>query len=168
MSKKSLWVLLLLIMQAGCSSYKSVRVHSYWGTTIERPAPGSVYDWSAESGHLQPGQDERIAKAVQEDVDRELCAIGFVKRDGTQRPDYLVSVSTGRGLQPSPSGQEQRATLSVRLQSAADGRVIYCATADALIDSTLCPEVRRSRLSHAVREIVRPLGMCPDGSRRTH
>jgi hypothetical protein len=140
--------------------HNSVRVHSYWGTTIERPPAGSVYDWSAESGHLDPGQDKRVAKAVQEDVERELCAMGFVKRDGTQQPDLLVSTHIGRGLQPSPSGQEQRANVVVRIISATDGRVIYCASADALIDPTLAPEERRSRLDYAVREILRPLSPC--------
>ncbi len=160
MSKKLLGILPLLIVQVGCHSNRSVRVQSYWGTTIVRPAPGSVYDWSADSGHLAQGQDERIAKAVQEDVERELSAIGFVKRDGTQKPDFLISSHVGRGLQPSPSGQEQRATLAVRILSADDGRVIYCASADALISPTLSPEERRSRIDYAVREIMRPLGPC--------
>ena len=157
MSKKLLVILPLLIAQAGCQSNGSVRVHSYWGTTIERPPVGSVYDWSAESGHLEPGQDEHLAKAIQEDVEHELSAMGFVKRDGSQHPDFLVSTHMGRGLQPSPSGPEQRATLAVRILSAADGRVIYCASADALISPTLCPEERRSRLDYAVRELLRPL-----------
>jgi hypothetical protein len=162
MSKKLFGVLPFLIAQAGCHLHEPVRVHSYWGTTIERPAAGSVYDWSAESGHLEPGQDERVAKAVQEDVERELSAMGFVKRDGTQQLDLLVSAHMGRGLQPSPSGQEQRANLTVRIISAVDGRVIYCATADALIEPTLSPEERRSRLDYAVGELLRPL------SPRTH
>jgi hypothetical protein len=149
--------------QAGCLSNESVRVNSYWGTTIDRPPPGSVYDWSAESAHLEQGQDPNVARAIQENVERELAAIGYVKRAGTQAPDLLIYFHIGRGLQPSPSGPEQRASLGIRVFSASDGRVIYCASADALIDGTLCPEDRRARIEYAVHEIIRPLGQCPHG-----
>lgn len=161
MSKKLFVILPLLIVPTACHSYGTVRVNSYWGTTIERPALGSVYDWSAGSGHLEPGQDQRISAAVQEDAERELAAMGFVKREGTQQADYLFSLHTGRGLQPSPSGPEQRANLAVRVLAASDGHLIYCASADALIDPMLSPEVRRTRIDFAVSEILRPLNPCP-------
>lgn len=159
MMMKAVSLIFLLAVLSGCR-YDNVRVHSYWGTTIDRPAAGSIYDWSAESGHLDPSQDPRLTTAVEEDVERQLAAMGFVKRAGSEQPDILISLHTGRGLQPSPSGPEQRATLTVQAFWATDGRLLYCATADALIEPTLTPEERRARLNRAIHHLLQPLAPC--------
>lgn len=150
----------LLLVLAGCS-YDNVRVHSYWGTTIHRPQAGSVYEWSAESGHLDPGADPRIAREIQEVIEREMAGMGFVKRSGTQPPDMILAAHMGRGLQPSPSGPEQRANLGVQLHWATDGRLLYSASADALVEPTLTPEERKARIDRTVHEVLRPLNPCP-------
>lgn len=154
--------LTFLVLASGCSSQGNVRVHSYWGTTLERPPVGTVYEWSADSSHLESGQDEGIAAAVTGDTEAELNAMGFEKRMGSQTPDILIAIHWGRGLQPSPSGPEQRATVAVRVYDASTGRVIYCASADALIEPTLTPEDRRARLNLAIHEILLPLDPRPD------
>jgi hypothetical protein len=159
MLKRLVVMVLLTPVLAGCQ-YDNVRVHSYWGTSISRPAAGSVYEWSAESGHLEVGQDVRLAQAIQEDIENEMAAMGYIKRAGESPPDLLLSLHTGRGLQPSPSGPEQRATLSVQVFWAADGHLMYCATADALIEPSLSPEERRARLARAIHEIMRPIAPC--------
>ena len=156
---KRLGYLSLFCMLAGCK-YENVRVHSYWGTTIERPAAGSVYEWAAESGHLEAGMDPHVSQAIESDIERELGAMGFVKRNGNGPPDILISTHMGRGLQPSPSGPEQRANLVVKVHDAADGRLIYSACADALIEPTLSPEERRARIDRAVHEVLLPLTPC--------
>lgn len=158
MRKAHLAVFSLFFGFAGCR-YDSVRVHSYWGTSISRPAAGSVYEWSADSGHIEAGQDERLSKALQEDFEHELATMGFVKRSGTEPPDILISVHTGRGLQPSPSGPEQRANLAVQVFWASDGHLLYCASADALIEPTLTPEERRERVGRTIHALLDPL--CP-------
>jgi len=157
MFKYALLVFVALI--SACES-GDVRVHSYWGTTIERPPVGSTYDWGADSATHDAAQEEHIRKAVQEDVEYEMDSMGFVKGLGSQKPDMIISMHWGRGLQPSPSGPEQRATMAVRVYEAATGKVIYCASADALIEPTLSPEVRRARMSTAIQELLRPLSAC--------
>lgn len=144
---------------AGCVSHDPVRLHTYWGTTIERPPVGTIYDWTADSAHIEEGQDPAIRSAVQEDIEAEMAAVGFIKRS-TETPGILVSVHWGRGLQPSPSGGEQRATISFKVFGAESGRLIYCASADALVEPSMCPEDRRARIDLAIREIVTPLRYC--------
>lgn len=160
MSRLIILALTLITLGAGCR-YDNVRVHSYWGTTIHRPVAGSVYEWSTESGHLDPGADPRVAREIQHEIEREMASIGFVKRSGAEPPDMILSTHMGRGLQPSPSGPEQRATLGVQLYWAADGRKIYSAAADALIEPTLSPEERKKRIDRAIHEVLRPLNPCP-------
>lgn len=151
----------LLAFVPACQSSSNVRVHSYWGTTIERPPLGAVYDWSADSATRDETQDEKIRKAIQEDFDGELQSMGFVKRLADQAPDLIISAHWGRGLQPSPSGPEQKANLAVRVHDARTGRLIYCASADALVDPFLTPEDRRFRLGQAARDLLSPLAPCP-------
>lgn len=163
MSKRSCFFGLMLVLVPACQSSGPVRVHSYWGTTIERPAMGSVFDWGMDSATHDPTQETHIRTAVREDIEREMTSMGYVLRSGSQNPDLIVSAHWGRGLQPSPSGPEQRAMLAIRIYEAPSGRVVYCASADALIEATLSPETRRERIDLAIHELLRPFA--PVGQR---
>lgn len=155
----------LILLATGCR-YDNVRVHSYWGTTVYRPVAGSIYEWSPDSGHIAPGQDERIAQVIQEDFEAEMAAMGFIKRTGMETPDLIISAHAGRGLQPSPSGPEQRANLAIRVLWATDGQLLYCANADALIEPSITPEERRARVARTIHEIMKPLDPCAHCRRR--
>lgn len=147
------------LLATGCRS-GHVKVQHYWGTTTERLPVGSTFDWWRGGETPRPPAeqpDESLDRLVRESVEAELAALGFQKRSSDGAPDFMVSLHLGRGFQPSPRGPEDRGTLAVEVFDGPSGRLLYRGWADAAVDPTLTPEVRKARLRHAVHEVIEPL-----------
>ncbi len=159
----ALWILVLVCLAVACRRGAPVSVKGYWGHTTERPAVDSTFDWWTTDEEPLPDAvqaDERITHLVRQIVQDELCRIGYRKRYGETTPTFFVITHLGRGFQPSPQGPEDRATLAVEIRAGDDGRLIYLGHADAVVDTSLNPEERKSRIERAIQEILKPFAPC--------
>jgi len=127
------------------------RVDSYWGATTERFYRSAVYDWWPQAEKQAPQKGvEKLHWLIYDNIEAVLEEMGYRKRAGEIKPDFLIAFHIGSGLQPSSSGPQNVAMLTIEAY-APDGHLVWRGWAEGSVDTSLPPEARKSRIESAVR-----------------
>jgi hypothetical protein len=130
-------------------------VESYWGSTIHRLPRGATYAWAIDDGAAAPPQNDDVDQLIRGRTEQLLDKMGYRKHTDSAKPDFLVSFRAGSGLQPSSSGPQRMALLTIEAIST-EGRLIWRGSAEGVVDPSLTPEERTKRIKRAVRLILKP------------
>lgn len=150
---KCLFCMFALAGLVGCTPGGPIRVRSFWGTTIERMPHSSTYAWWSGGAETR-ATDASLDELIRHRIDVELQEFGFRRVDDPAQATFLVSYIAGHGFHPTSRGPTDLAILAVEAHNP-DGRLIWRGWADGSVDPGATPEVRRARLTEAVRVIIK-------------
>jgi hypothetical protein len=145
-------------LAAGCSDMK---VTSHYAKDVKLSGIGSNYSWAAsaasEASRSLGGAE--VQQALEAALEKELTAKGFKKSDGGPA-DFWVDYRLAKKLETDtgvvPSGETYMAgSLILDVVSPKTGKPIWRGIAEARINSSNPPEVRKQRLAQAVRELMK-------------
>jgi len=163
-SKRFLWVCLAAtgVMLPGCSRARGMRIHSYQGLQMRSYAAGEAYSWAPRpqprtSTLTAPDEvNPELDEVVRTLIDSNLAAKGYPKKNLNERPAFWVHYRAGRQVKQAETGHESwdEGSLAVDVLDPESGDLIWCGLAEARIDYSAAPDVRKQRLEEAVRKIM--------------
>jgi len=145
---------LLTLFALGCATVPPTRVHSYWGSTAQRPSRDATFAWSLEPSSEGESGDAALMEMIRERTEAGLISLGYRKRDGRTSADLYVSCRLTTSFQPTDQGPIDSGSLVIDVVSGADGRLIWRGWAEGPVDRSLPPEARQKRVEAAVHQIL--------------
>ncbi len=146
-----------LCLLVGCAPGGPMQVQSYWGTTATPFEKGATFTWrSSEAADQKEEGREEIEEIIRTNVEGRLEEMGYVHHAGSGPPSFWITQGLRKRTQPGLGvGSEEVAGLIIEVTAPADGQLVWRGWAEARIDYSLAPEVRRARIERAVREIMK-------------
>ena len=144
---------------AGCSD---IQVTSHYGPDVKLTGLGSTYSWAPPSAADESSRSlagPEVQKVIEDTLEKELAAKGF-KKTPAGKVDFWVNYKLAKKMETDtgviPSGEVYaEGSLILDVIKPDTGKVFWRGVAQARINKSNTPEVRKQRVIQAVRELMK-------------
>lgn len=149
---------ILAVFGAGCSG---IQVNSAWAPQAAVTPLGPAFAWPPHQPPVEDGQgivDEGLSNLIVQKVEKGLVARGYVK-SSPEAADLWVKCRIGSEVLHDPRTQNYEpyteGTLAVYALNPKTGRWLWRSWANARLNPSNPPEVKRQRLDQAITMILK-------------
>jgi len=152
-------LLAVMILAGGCSEW--VDVTSVYGPGVRFRDDAHCYAWAPDSsrsaGEGRP-ENPDADRLIRELVDAHLARKGFEKVPASAKPDFWIDYVARKRPRADANDFTEPMYLEGRLDivalSPSNSKMIWTGSAEAKLDNTASPDVRRKRLDRVIGKIL--------------